>query len=134
MPNIIDIEGIGEVYAGKMLEAGVPTTEALLEAGATPQGRETLASKTGISHGLILKWVNRADLFRVKGVGEQYSDLLAAAGVETVLELAQRVPEHLHQRLVETNEAKRLVRHVPSLQHVAEWVEQAGKLTRAVSY
>jgi predicted flap endonuclease-1-like 5' DNA nuclease len=134
MPNIIDIEGIGEVYAGKMLEAGVPTTEALLEAGATPQGRETLAAKTGIGHGLILKWVNRADLFRVKGVGEQYSDLLAAAGVETVLELAQRVPEHLHQRLVETNEAKRLVRHVPSPQHVAEWVEQAGKLTRVVSY
>jgi hypothetical protein len=84
--------------------------------------------------GLILNWVNRADLFRVEGVGEQYSDLLAAAGVETVLELAQRVPEHLHQRLVETNEAKRLVRHVPSPQHVAEWVEQAGKLTRVVSY
>jgi predicted flap endonuclease-1-like 5' DNA nuclease len=134
MPNIIDIEGIGEVYAGKMLEAGVPTTEALLEAGATPQGRHTLAAKTGISNGLILKWVNRADLFRVKGVGEQYSDLLAAAGVETVLELAQRVPEHLHQRLVETNETKRLVRHVPGPQHVAEWVEQAGKLTRVVSY
>jgi predicted flap endonuclease-1-like 5' DNA nuclease len=139
MPNIIDIEGIGEVYAGKMLEAGIPTTEALLETGATPQGatpqgRETLAAKTGISHGLILKWVNRADLFRVKGVGEQYSDLLAAAGVETVLELAQRVPGHLHQRLVETNEAKRLVRHLPSPQHVAEWVEQAGRLTRVVSY
>src|SRR6516164_1540809 len=134
MPNIIDIEGIGEVYAGKMLDAGVPTTEALLEVGATPQGREALCEKTGIGHKLILKWVNRADLFRVKGVGEQYSDLLAAAGVETVLELAQRVPEHLHQRLVETNEAKRLVRHVPSLQQVAEWVEQAGKLTRVVTY
>src|SRR6516165_6316215 len=134
MPNIIDIEGIGEVYAGKMQEAGVHTTEALLEAGATPQGRETLAAKTGIGHGLILKWVNRADLFRVEGVGEQYSDLLAAAGVETVLELAQRVPAHLHQKLVETNEAKRLVRHVPSADHVADWVEQAGKLPRVVSY
>ena len=134
MPNIIDIEGIGEVYAGKLVEAGVPTTEALLEVGATPQGREALAQRTGIGHGLILKWVNRADLFRVKGIGEQYSDLLAAAGVETVLELAQRVPEHLHQRLVETNEAKRLVRHVPSLEHVAEWVEQARTLPRVVSY
>ena len=134
MPNVIHIEGVGEVYAGKLLRAGVPTTEALLEAGATPQGREALGEQTGIGHGLILKWVNRADLFRVPGIGEQYSDLLAAAGVETVLELAQRVPAHLHQKLVETNEAKRLVRHVPSADHVADWVEQAGKLPRVVSY
>jgi predicted flap endonuclease-1-like 5' DNA nuclease len=134
MPNVVQIEGIGEVYGKMLLDAGVPTTEALLEAGATPQGRDALAEKTGIGHALILKWVNRADLFRVKGIGEQYSDLLAAAGVETVLELAQRVPDHLHAKLVETNEAKRLVRHLPSLEHVAEWVEQAGKLTRIVSY
>jgi predicted flap endonuclease-1-like 5' DNA nuclease len=134
MPNVIHIQGIGEVYAARLVGAGIPTTESLLEAGATPQGRETLAAKTGIGHGLILKWVNRADLFRVKGIGEQYSDLLAAAGVETVLELAQRTPEHLHQKLAETNEVKRLVRHVPSLEHVTDWVEQAGKLTRVVSY
>ena len=134
MPNVIHIEGIGEVYAGKLHDAGVTTTDALLEQGATPEGRKRLEEKTGISHKLILKWVNRADLFRVEGVGEQYSDLLAAAGVETVLELAQRVPEHLHQKMVEVNEAKKLVRHVPSLEHVAEWVEQAGQLTRVVSY
>jgi predicted flap endonuclease-1-like 5' DNA nuclease len=134
MANVIQIEGIGEVYGKKLLEASVPTTETLLQVGATPEGRASLAEKTGIGHGLILKWVNRADLFRVKGVGEQYSDLLAAAGVETVLELAQRVPEHLHQKLVETNESKRLVRHVPGLDHVADWVEQARKLPRVVSY
>jgi predicted flap endonuclease-1-like 5' DNA nuclease len=134
MANVIHIEGIGEVYAGKLLAVGVGTTEALLDAGATPGGRKTLAEKTGISHRLILKWVNRADLFRLDGVGEQYSDLLAAAGVETVLELAQRVPEHLHQQLVKTNKTKKLVRHVPSLEHVAGWVERAGKLTRVVSY
>ena len=134
MPSVIHIEGIGEVYARKLLEVGVPSTEALLETGATPQGREALSEKTGIGHGLILKWVNRADLFRVRGIGEQYSDLLAAAGVETALELAQRVPEHLHQKLVETNRSSRLVRHMPSLERVAEWVEQAGQLTRVVSY
>jgi predicted flap endonuclease-1-like 5' DNA nuclease len=134
MPNVIQIEGIGEVYAGKLAEAGIPSTEALLAAGATPEGRQALAEKTGIGHRLILKWVNRADLFRVQGIGEQYSDLLAAAGVETVLELAQRVPEHLHRKLVETNEAKKLVRHVPTPDHVADWVKQAGKLARVVSY
>jgi predicted flap endonuclease-1-like 5' DNA nuclease len=134
MASVIHIEGIGEVYAGKLTEAGVATTDALLTAGATPQGRATLCEKTGIGHALMLKWVNRADLFRVEGVGEQYSDLLAAAGVETVLELAQRVPEHLHQKMVEVNEAKKLVRHVPGVEHVAGWVHHAGKLTRVVSY
>ena len=134
MPNVISIEGIGEIYAKKLFAAGVVTTDELLKAGATPQGRATLGEKTGIGHGMILKWVNRADLFRIKGIGEQYSDLVAAAGVETVLELAQRAPEHLHRKLIEINESKRLVRHVPSLEHVAEWVEQAGQLTRVVSY
>jgi predicted flap endonuclease-1-like 5' DNA nuclease len=134
MANVIDIEGIGEVYAQKLRDSGVATTEALLEQGATPNGRKDLAHKTGISDRLILKWVNRADLFRVKGIGEQYSDLLAAAGVETVLELAQRRADHLHQKMVETNEAKNLVRVVPGQEQVADWVEQAHKLSRVISY
>ena len=134
MSNVIDIEGIGEVYSRKLHEAGVPSTDALLEQGATPKGRKHLAEKTGISERLILKWVNRADLFRVKGIGEQYSDLLAAAGVETVLELAQRVPEHLHRKMHETNEAKHLVRVMPALEHVSAWVREAKALPRVISY
>jgi predicted flap endonuclease-1-like 5' DNA nuclease len=134
MANIIHIEGVGKVYAERLLKAGIPTTEALLEAGATPKGREALVEKTGIGHMRILRWVNRADLFRVKGIGEQYSDLVAAAGVETVLELAQRVPEHLHRKMAGVNKARRLVRHLPSLEHVTEWVKEAGRLTRVVSY
>jgi len=134
MSSVIDIEGVGEVYARKLHEAGITTTAELLEQGATPGGRKELVQKTGIGDRLILKWVNRADLFRVKGIGEQYSDLLAAAGVETVLELAQRRADHLHQKLVETNQAKRLVRVVPGPEQVAEWVQQAHKLPRVVSY
>jgi predicted flap endonuclease-1-like 5' DNA nuclease len=134
MSSVIDIEGVGEVYARKLHEAGVTTTEELLQQGATPAGRKELVQKTGIGDRLILKWVNRADLFRVKGVGEQYSDLLAAAGVETVLELAQRRADHLHQKLVETNQAKRLVRVVPGPEQVADWVQQAHELPRVVSY
>jgi len=77
----------------KLEAAGVKTVEALLEAGATPKGREELAQKAGIDKGLILEWVNHADLFRIKGVAEEYSDLLEEAGVDTVVELAQRNPE-----------------------------------------
>jgi predicted flap endonuclease-1-like 5' DNA nuclease len=134
MASVIDIEGIGEVYAHKLHEAGIASIDVLLERGATPHGRKELAETTGISDRLILKWVNRADLFRVKGIGEQYSDLLAAAGVETVLELAQRRPDHLHQKLAETNEAKKLVRVLPTAEHVAAWVEQARSPPRVVSY
>jgi predicted flap endonuclease-1-like 5' DNA nuclease len=134
MANVIDIEGIGKVYAQKLNKAGVTTTDHLLKVGSTPKGREGLSKKTGIGHKLILKWVNRADLFRVPGVGEQYSDLLAAAGVDTVLELAQRRADHLHDQLVRTNQAKRLVRALPELDHVTKWVEQAKKLPRVVSY
>ena len=134
MSSVIDIEGIGEVYSQKLHEAGVATTEELLQQGATPGGRKELVQKTGIGDRLILRWVHRADLFRVQGIGEQYSDLLAAAGVETVLELAQRRADHLHQKMAETNEAKKLVRVVPGPEQVAEWVKQAQKLPRVVSY
>jgi predicted flap endonuclease-1-like 5' DNA nuclease len=134
MANISDIEGIGPVYGARLEEAGVATVAALLAQGATPQGRKELAAKTELSEDRILTWVHRADLFRVTGVGEQYSDLLAAAGVETVLELAQRVPDHLHQKMQETNETKHLVRLVPALEHVSAWVQQAKALPRVISY
>jgi len=92
MPGIVDIEGIGEVFTKKLKSVGISTTEALLEAGGTAKGRTELASKTGISEAKILEWVNRSDLYRIKGVGSEYSDLLEAAGVDTVVELAKRVP------------------------------------------
>jgi predicted flap endonuclease-1-like 5' DNA nuclease len=134
MASLIEIEGIGSVNAAKLKEAGLTTTEALLEAGQKPKGRADLAAATGISEKLILRWVNMADLFRIKGVGEQYSDLLEAAGVDTVAELAQRKAENLQAKMVEVNEEKKLVRRVPTLNEVTSWVEQAKALPRAVEY
>jgi len=134
MAKLIAIEGIGQVYAGKLQAAGLTSTEALLEQGATPQGRQALAEKTGISGHLILEWVNRADLFRVKGVGEEYSDLLEAAGVDTVPELAQRNAENLYAKLAEVNAAKKLVRRLPTQAQVADWVGQAKDMPRVVTY
>jgi predicted flap endonuclease-1-like 5' DNA nuclease len=128
------IEGIGPVYAEKLREKGIGTVEALLEAGATPAGRQELEEKTGIGHALILEWVNLADLMRIKGVGEEYSDLLEEAGVDTVKELRRRVPENLYQAIVEVNEAKELVRRLPTLRMVADWVKQAKILPPKVTY
>ncbi len=134
MTSLVAVEGIGDVYAGKLKEAGVATAEALLEVGATPKGRKELAEKSGISDDLILKWVNRVDLFRIKGVGEEYSDLLEAAGVDTVVELATRKPENLLEKMTSVNEAKKLVRRLPVLSQVKDWVEQAKSLPRKISY
>ena len=134
MAKLIAIEGIGQVYAGKLAAAGLATTEALLKQGASPKGREALAEKTGISGHLILEWVNRADLFRIKGVGEEYSDLLEASGVDTVPELAQRNAENLYAKLAEVNAAKKLVRRLPTQAQVADWIAQAKELPRAITY
>lgn len=134
MTKVIEIEGVGEAYAAKLKELGAGSVESLLKLGATPEGRKELAEKTGISEKLILEWVNRADLFRIKGIGSEYGDLLEVAGVDTVPELAQRKPENLYQKLVEMNQAKKLVRKLPSQAQVASWVEQAKKLERAIKY
>jgi len=134
MTSILKIEGIGDVYADKLRAVGIATVEALLKAGASPSGRDELAEKTGISSALILEWVNHADLFRIKGVGEEYSDLLEEAGVDTVPELAQRNAANLYNKLVEVNKQKKLVRQLPTPDAVTSWVEQAQKLGRVVTY
>ena len=132
--NIIDVEGIGPVYAEQLGAVGVKTTDDLLERGAKPKGREDLEAATGIGHTLILKWVNRVDLYRVNGIGSEYSDLLEVAGVDTVPELAQRNAANLTETLAEANASRNLVRRLPTLEMVTDWTEQAKKLPRVVQY
>lgn len=134
MKAIADIEGIGPVFAEKLAEAGVKHVETLLERGASRKGRDELAEATGISDALILKWVNRADLDRVDGIGSEYADLLEAAGVDSVPELAQRNAANLTAKLAEVNEAKSLVRQVPSESQVTKWIEHAGTLPKVVTH
>lgn len=134
MTKLVKIEGIGEASAAKLEAAGVQNLETLLEKGGSKQGRKGLEEATGISGKLILRWVNMADLFRVKGIGEEYADLLEAAGVDTVPELAQRKAENLHAKMLEVNEQKKLVRSTPGLSMVESWVAHAKELPRAVNY
>ena len=134
MTDVTDIEGVAEGYKAKLVVVGAGTVETLLERGKTPKGRAELAEATGISNKLILKWVNHADLFRIKGVAGEYAELLEAAGVDTVAELARRNAENLHPKLEETNTAKRLVRQVPSQSQVQSWITQAKELPRIMTY
>lgn len=132
--KIIEIEGVGEAYAKKLQDAGVVTTDDLLEKAATPKGRADLAEETGISSKLILKWANHADLFRIKGVAGQFAELLEAAGVDTVKEFRHRVAANLQPKLQEVNDERHLCKRVPSVSEIERMIEQAKELTPAISY
>ena len=134
MASIKEIEGIGPAYAAKLQDAGVSTTDQLLEKGAAPAGRAALVASTGISAKLLLEWINHIDLARIKGIGWEYADLLEAAGVDTVPELAQRNADNLHAKLGEINAAKELVRRLPTAAQVSTWVEEAKTLPRMITY
>ncbi len=134
MAKIIDIEGIGDKYAPKLIDADIKTTKALLNRGASEKGRKAIAEKTGIREDLILTWVNHADLYRIKGVGSEYSELLECAGVDSVPERAQRNPEHLFEKLIEVNTERKLVRRLPLKAQVINWVAQAKHLPRVITY
>jgi predicted flap endonuclease-1-like 5' DNA nuclease len=132
--KIQDIEGIGPVIGGKFEAAGVKDTDSLLDKGSTRAGRKALAEATGLGEARILKFVNMADLYRVKGIGSEYSELLEAAGVDTVPELAQRNAANLAAAMAKVNEERKLTRRVPAESEVARWVEQAKSLPRAIQY
>ena len=132
--KIIDIEGIGDVYAEKLIAAGINKVSELLEKCAAPKGRKALAEETGISEKLILKWTNHADLFRINGVGPQFAELLEAAGVDTVKEFRHRVAENLQPKLEETNAAKNICNRVPAVSEIQKMIDQAKDLEPKMAY
>lgn len=134
MTKLSEIEGIGEAFSAKLSDAGITSIENLLETCCEKKGRKELAEKTGITEKLVLNWVNRADLTRIKGVSTQYADLLECTGVDTVPELAQRNAENLQIKMAEVNEKKHLVRQVPSVSQVETWVAQAKELPRVIHH
>ncbi len=134
MANIKEIEGIGPALASKIEKAGISTIEALLKKGASKSGRKQLADVSGVSEDKILDFVNMADLMRVKGVGAEFSELLEAAGVDTLKEMRNRNAKNLHEALLEVNAKKKLTRRVPSLGMVEDFIAQAKKIDPVVTY
>lgn len=132
--KIENVEGIGPAYREKLAAAGVTKTNHLLAKGAAPAGRKELAAKTGLKEEQILKWVNLADLMRVRGVAEEYSELLEAAGVDTVKELKTRRADTLTAKMAEVNAATKKVRRAPTLAEVTKWIEFAKTLDAVVTY
>ena len=134
MPTLKDIEGIGPARAAKLNKAGVRGLNGLLKMGGTRKGRQELAKATGFDAKTILEWVTRADLFRVKGIGGQYSDLLEAAKVDTVVELAKRNPEALLEAMTKANVKLNKVNQMPGLSNIKAWIKNAKSLKRVIEY
>ncbi len=134
MAQLEKVDGIAGVYPAKLRAANVTSTDSLLRMGATPTGKREIEAGSGIACKLILKWVNQCDLFRIRGVGEEYAELLEASGVDTVPELAQRKAERLRARMAEANAKRRYVRQVPAVTAVDRWIKHANSLPRVVKY
>ena len=134
MAKVSDIEGIGPVNEGKLNEAGIKTVNGLLKACCDKKGRKSVSDQTGIDETYLLKWANMADLYRIKGVGSEYSELLEAAGVDTVKELRNRNAENLHAKMAEVNAEKKLVRQLPALSRVQDFVAQAKTLDPVITH
>jgi len=132
--KIIDIQGIGPVYAEKLTGIGIETVDQLLEKGADAKGRQAIEEATGIRHDLVLTWVNHADLFRVKGIGPQFAELLEASGVDTVKELRNRNAANLAAKMLEVNEEKHLCRRTPVEKEVQKFIDLAKELEPKVSH
>lgn len=132
--KIIDIQGIGPVYAEKLRKEGVEKVSQLLERGKTAKGRKELEEKTGIRHDLILTWVNHADLFRVKGIGPQFAELLEAAGVDTVKELGHRNATNLEKAMAQVNEKEHRTKRVPTVKEIQRMIDLAKELPAVVTY
>lgn len=127
------IEGIGPTFKSKLSYCGVDTIKDLLARGTTRKERELLAEQSGISSNLLLKWINSADLMRIKGIGSEYANLLGAAGIDSVDDLAQQKPHHLLDTILALNEEKKLVRRPPAGSQVEDWVDQAKQLPQLIS-
>ena len=131
---ITDVDGIDDDAAARLKKAGVRSTGKLLETASTVRGRKELAGKTGFNEKQLLCWANVADRMRIKGVNRDYSQLLQAAGVDTVKELKYRNPANLAQAMAEANKKNRLVRMLPSEKVVARWIDHAKKLPLKITY
>jgi predicted flap endonuclease-1-like 5' DNA nuclease len=131
---ITDIDGIKPEVACTLKSVGIRTTEKLLEAAKNPSGRKALAERTGFDEKRILCWANMADKMRIKGIGEEYAELLQAAGVETVKELQYRNPCNLAKAMAAANKRSKLVRLLPSDKAVLRWIEHAKKLPLKITY
>ena len=132
--RIEEIEGVGPAHARKLGKVGIRSTTQLLERCCDRKGRKSISAATGLSEKQLLRWANMADLMRIRGIGQEFSELLEAAGVDTVKELRKRRPDNLTAKMVEVNGKRRLTRRAPAQSMVENWVAQAKELAPLITH
>jgi predicted flap endonuclease-1-like 5' DNA nuclease len=132
--KIEDIEGIGRAHRSRLGKAGIDSTDDLLEHCGSAKGRRQVAATSGLDEAQLLKWANMADLMRIRGIGKQFSELLEAAGVDTVKELRTRRADHLAAKMKEANAKKKLTRATPAERQVVRWIDQAKRMAAMIAH
>lgn len=126
--KLAEIKGIDADSVAKLKDMSIDNTDELLENARSAAQRRELAAKIGVDAKVLLEWVNRADLIRIKGVGMEFANLLEECGVDSCKELQHRKPENLHAKMVTVNEEKNFTKRLPTAEQVAGWVSQAATL------
>jgi hypothetical protein len=126
--KLSQLETIGVKFNDLLIQAGIEDQEQLLKVCSHRQGRERLSNTTGINVKLIHKWTIYADLSRINGIGEDYAELLAHTGIQSVQHLSTSNPKKIYEDLCKINEQIGLVRQLPSTNHIKSWIQQAQKL------
>jgi predicted flap endonuclease-1-like 5' DNA nuclease len=134
MTQLAKVEGIGESNCKKLKKANISTTEELLKQGACAKGRREIVKQTNVNSKMLLRWINRIDLYRIKGIGQKYADLLEKAGVDTVLELSKRNPQNFYEKIKEVNFEEEVTQNLPVPKKLENWVKQAKSLPRIITY
>ena len=133
MASISAIRAIGHRDATKLRKARVRTTDALLNQAATRKGRADVSERTGIPTADLLRWAQQADLMRIKGVGSEYADLLAGAGVDTIKALRRRNAANLMAAMSQVNAKRRIVQRLPTVEMVQGWIDEANEIEPIVN-
>ncbi len=127
------IEGIGPIRGALLRDLGIRTADDLLRAASSSRAQLALAKEVGVSNEVLMKWLSRGDLLRIRGIGTQYSGLLEAAGVNSVADLSTRNAGFLRQTLKTINKDKKLVKRIPPARTIRDWVDDAKTLEMAAA-
>lgn len=130
--KLADLGGVPESVVNSLHTAGYDDTEQLLLAAADSDDRPLLAADLGISDETLMTLLGRADLLRVPGVGPVYSELLIAAGINSMADLRTAGPG-LVDRLAKAAHALG-VKARPTADEVAGWISAAHALPDAADW
>lgn len=130
--DLADASFITPEDASLLVKAGIPDTEALLNASLTPEARKALAAKSSVAQASLDRYVQLCDLLRIEGVGPGMAQLFNLAGIASVTALKAAAPLPLHKKLLELNDAKHVMGVVPQVETLTVWIERAGALPAIV--